>query len=96
VVQAALVAYRAAGIALPRTIYSMLGSWRLVRVSKAGAQRGDLAFIGPLAGARLPAQQGRRQRPRKVVGMPRAHDSYRCHEQAGRGRQTARAHQKEI
>jgi murein DD-endopeptidase len=39
-------AYRAAGIALPRTTYSMLGSWRLVRVSKAHAERGDLAFFG--------------------------------------------------
>ncbi|HTA07145.1 MAG TPA: NlpC/P60 family protein [Streptosporangiaceae bacterium] len=39
-------AYRAAGIALPRTTYGMLGSWRLVRVSRARAQRGDLAFFG--------------------------------------------------
>jgi cell wall-associated NlpC family hydrolase len=39
-------AYRAAGIALPRTTYGMLGSWRLVRVSKSRAQRGDLAFFG--------------------------------------------------
>ena len=30
-------AYRAAGIALPRTTYGMLGSWRLVRISKARA-----------------------------------------------------------
>ena len=39
-------AYRAAGIALPRTTYEMLGSWRLVRISKANAERGDLAFFG--------------------------------------------------
>ncbi len=39
-------AYRAAGIALPRTTYGMVGSWRLVRVSKSRAQRGDLAFFG--------------------------------------------------
>jgi cell wall-associated NlpC family hydrolase len=39
-------AYRAAGIALPRTTYGMLGSWRLVRISKSQALRGDLAFFG--------------------------------------------------
>jgi peptidoglycan DL-endopeptidase CwlO len=39
-------AYRAAGIALPRTTYGMLASWRLVRISKSQAQRGDLAFFG--------------------------------------------------
>ncbi len=39
-------AYRRAGISLPRTTYGMLGSWRLVRISKSRAQRGDLAFFG--------------------------------------------------
>jgi len=39
-------AYRAAGVALPRTTYEMLANWRLVRVSKAHAVRGDLAFFG--------------------------------------------------
>jgi cell wall-associated NlpC family hydrolase len=39
-------AYRATGISLPRTTYGMLGSWRLVRVSKSHARRGDLAFFG--------------------------------------------------
>jgi cell wall-associated NlpC family hydrolase len=39
-------AYRAAGIALPRTTDGMLASWRLVRVSKSHALRGDLAFFG--------------------------------------------------
>jgi len=39
-------AYRATGIGLPRTTYGMLGSWRLVRISKSQAQRGDLAFFG--------------------------------------------------
>jgi cell wall-associated NlpC family hydrolase len=39
-------AYRATGISLPRTTYGMLGSWRLVRISKSQAQRGDLAFFG--------------------------------------------------
>jgi cell wall-associated NlpC family hydrolase len=39
-------AYRAAGIGLPRTTYEMLGSWRLVRISKSQARRGDLAFFG--------------------------------------------------
>jgi len=39
-------AYRSAGIALPRTTYGMLGSWRLVRVPKSKAVRGDLAFFG--------------------------------------------------
>ena len=32
--------------ALPRTTYGMLGSWRLVRISKSRARRGDLAFFG--------------------------------------------------
>ncbi len=40
-------AYRAAGIPLPRTTYGMLGSWRLVRIPKSRARRGDLAFFGP-------------------------------------------------
>lgn len=39
-------AYRTAGIVLPRTTYEMLGSWRLVRVPKSRAARGDLAFFG--------------------------------------------------
>jgi peptidoglycan DL-endopeptidase CwlO len=39
-------AYRTAGIRLPRTTYGMLGSWRLVRISKSQARRGDLAFFG--------------------------------------------------
>jgi cell wall-associated NlpC family hydrolase len=39
-------AYRRAGIALPRTTYGMLGNWRLVRISKSQARRGDLAFFG--------------------------------------------------
>jgi cell wall-associated NlpC family hydrolase len=39
-------AYRAAGIALPRTTYGMLANWRLVRISKSQARRGDLAFFG--------------------------------------------------
>ena len=39
-------AYRAAGIWLPRTTYEMLGSWRLVRIPKWKARRGDLAFFG--------------------------------------------------
>ena len=39
-------AYHRAGIRLPRTTYGMLGSWRLVRISKSQARRGDLAFFG--------------------------------------------------
>lgn len=39
-------AYRRAGIALPRTTYAMLGSWRLVQIPKSRAKRGDLAFFG--------------------------------------------------
>jgi peptidoglycan DL-endopeptidase CwlO len=39
-------AYRAAGLSLPRTTYEMLGSWRLVRIPKWKARRGDLAFFG--------------------------------------------------
>ena len=39
-------AYKRAGITLPRTTYGMLGSWRLVRISKSRARRGDLAFFG--------------------------------------------------
>jgi cell wall-associated NlpC family hydrolase len=39
-------AYRAASIAMPRTTYGMLASWRLVRISKSHAERGDLAFFG--------------------------------------------------
>jgi cell wall-associated NlpC family hydrolase len=40
-------AYRAAGMNLPRTTYEMLSSWRLVRIPKSKARRGDLAFFGP-------------------------------------------------
>jgi murein DD-endopeptidase len=39
-------AYRAAGIVLPRTTYEMLGSSRLIRISKSQARQGDLAFFG--------------------------------------------------
>lgn len=40
------MAYRAAGIPLPRTTYEMLGSWRLVPIPKSQARLGDLAFFG--------------------------------------------------
>jgi cell wall-associated NlpC family hydrolase len=39
-------AYRANGIQLPRTTYEMLDSWRLVRIPKSQARKGDLAFFG--------------------------------------------------
>jgi cell wall-associated NlpC family hydrolase len=39
-------AYGARGITLPRTTYEMLGSWRLIRIRKSQAKRGDLAFFG--------------------------------------------------
>ncbi len=39
-------AWRHAGITLPRTTYSMLGSWHLVRIAASQRQRGDLAFYG--------------------------------------------------
>ena len=39
-------AYRASGIQLPRTTYEMLDSWRLVRIPKSQAGKGDLAFFG--------------------------------------------------
>jgi cell wall-associated NlpC family hydrolase len=39
-------AYRSIGIILPRTTTEMLASWRLVRISKSQARRGDLAFFG--------------------------------------------------
>jgi cell wall-associated NlpC family hydrolase len=39
-----MMAYRHAGINLPRTTYQMLSSWHLVRVSRP--QKGDLAFYG--------------------------------------------------
>ncbi len=39
-------AYRAAGLTLPRTTYEMLASWRLIRIPKWQARRGDLAFFG--------------------------------------------------
>lgn len=38
--------YRSTGISLPRTTYGMLGSWRLVRIPKSQARKGDLAFFG--------------------------------------------------
>jgi cell wall-associated NlpC family hydrolase len=41
-----VMAYRAAGVTLPRTTYEMLGSWRLVRIPKSRARLGDLAFFG--------------------------------------------------
>lgn len=37
-------AYRREGFAIPRTTTSMLGWWRLKRVSHANAKMGDLAF----------------------------------------------------
>jgi murein DD-endopeptidase len=40
------VAYRTAGVLLPRTTYEMLDSWRLVRIRKSQAKPGDLAFFG--------------------------------------------------
>jgi cell wall-associated NlpC family hydrolase len=39
-------AYRADEVMLPRTTYEMLHSWRLVRIPKSQARRGDLAFFG--------------------------------------------------
>jgi len=39
-------AYRKAGIKLPRTVASMLGSGKLTRVSKSKARWGDLVFYG--------------------------------------------------
>ncbi len=39
-------AYRARGVRMPRTTYEMLGSWRLIRIPKSQAKRGDLAFFG--------------------------------------------------
>ncbi len=39
-------AYRSVHIMLPRTTYEMLDSRQLVRISKAQARRGDLAFYG--------------------------------------------------
>ncbi|HEY6479292.1 MAG TPA: NlpC/P60 family protein [Streptosporangiaceae bacterium] len=39
-------AYRSRGVALPRTTYGMLASRHLVRISKAQARPGDLAFYG--------------------------------------------------
>jgi cell wall-associated NlpC family hydrolase len=38
--------YRSHGVHLPRTTYQMLANWRLVRISKSQARRGDLAFFG--------------------------------------------------
>lgn len=39
-------AYRSRGVILPRTTYGMLASRHLVRISKAQARPGDLAFYG--------------------------------------------------
>lgn len=39
-------AYRSRGVTLPRTTYGMLGSRHLVRITKAQARPGDLAFYG--------------------------------------------------
>jgi len=39
-------AYRSVHILLPRTTYEMLASSELIRISKAQARRGDLAFYG--------------------------------------------------
>jgi cell wall-associated NlpC family hydrolase len=39
-------AYRSAGVNLPRTTYGMLASPHLVRITKAQARPGDLAFYG--------------------------------------------------
>jgi cell wall-associated NlpC family hydrolase len=39
-------AYRSRGVVLPRTTYGMLSSRHLVRISKAQARPGDLAFYG--------------------------------------------------
>lgn len=39
-------AYRHHDIKLPRTTYEMLGNWRLVRIRKSQARKGDLAFFG--------------------------------------------------
>jgi cell wall-associated NlpC family hydrolase len=38
--------FRSRGLSLPRTTYGMLGSRHLVRISKAQARPGDLAFYG--------------------------------------------------
>ena len=39
-------AYRSRGVILPRTTYGMLASRHLIRISKAQARPGDLAFYG--------------------------------------------------
>jgi cell wall-associated NlpC family hydrolase len=39
-------AYRSRGVILPRTTYGMLASRHLIRISKAQARTGDLAFYG--------------------------------------------------
>lgn len=39
-------AYLSRGIRLPRTTYEMLDSWRLIRIRRWQAKRGDLAFFG--------------------------------------------------
>jgi len=41
-----MMAYRYAGISLPRTTYEMLASPHLVRIPASQRQRGDLAFYG--------------------------------------------------
>ena len=41
-----MMAYRHAGISIPRTTYGMLASVRLHRIAASQRQRGDLAFYG--------------------------------------------------
>jgi cell wall-associated NlpC family hydrolase len=41
-----MMAYRHAGISIPRTTYGMLGSPKLHRIAASQRQRGDLAFYG--------------------------------------------------
>jgi cell wall-associated NlpC family hydrolase len=41
-----MIAYRHAGISLPRTTYEMLASPKLERIPRADARWGDLAFYG--------------------------------------------------
>jgi cell wall-associated NlpC family hydrolase len=41
-----MVAYRHAGVSLPRTTYEMLASPKLERIPRADARWGDLAFYG--------------------------------------------------
>jgi len=41
-----MMAWRHAGVSLPRTTYAMWASWHLVRIPAADRQRGDIAFYG--------------------------------------------------